>query len=413
MSFYEIGDVVISDLSIRNKNTGAFINPADQIIQLNVYEDFNSPTLYAEAEIYDTIGMLHSFPLIGEEDLDISFQTPGSSYPTTYNLKIFSIENVQQLQNGRGYTYTIRCVSEEQLLQSNINITQSYNDTLDSVVQSIFSRYMPTNKRVDIDPCKGTETVVFPKVTPLTAIDILRKRAVHPSYVSSSFVFFENQDGFNFKCVEQLIEDGKAKIGTKSFYYYQDGQRDTGSEALMFRNIIDYENISRTDVTELIQDGGVKNRVRYFDIFTKSVKDITFDMTEKLSSIVSTDKSSSMNISDSMMQKYASNPTFNFYIPKDTDRKENFIEGMMGARQSFSKLFNSNILRLYIVGDSTIKAGDVINVNFAKAEGLTGGVSTDDPNNGNYIITRIRHILTTSGKLKHYISLDCNKVGLA
>ena len=198
-----------------------------------------------------------------------------------------------------------------------------------------------------------------------------------------------------------------------SFYYYQDGQRDTKSEALMFRNIIEYENISRTDVTELIQEGGVKNRVRYFDIFTKSVKDITFDMTEKLSSVVSTDKNSSMNLSDSMMQKYAPDPTFNFYIPKDTDRKENFLEGMMGARQSFSKLFNSNVLRLYIVGDSTIKAGDVITVNFTKADGLTGGISTDDPNNGNYIITRIRHILTTSGKLKHYISLDCNKVGLA
>ena len=236
-----------------NKNTKAQINPSDQITSIDIYEDFNSPTLYAEISFDDRIGLINDFPIIGEELFEITFQTPGLSYPTTYKFNTFAVSDVQQQMNGKGYTYTLKCVSKEQLTQSNINISHSYNETINDIVDNIFNTFLKTEKIVNIDPCKGNETIVFPKVTPFVAIDIIRKRAVHPKYLSSSFVFFENQDGFNFKCIEQMMEDGKEKIGSKKFYYFSNGQKDKNTEALMFRSIIEYENIGRTDLTDLIQ----------------------------------------------------------------------------------------------------------------------------------------------------------------
>ena len=412
MKNYEVGDVVINNITISNKNTKAEINPSEQIVSIDIYEDFNSPSLYAEILFDDKIGLLNDFPIIGEELFEITFQTPGLSYPTTYKFNTFAISDVQQQMNGRGYTYILRCVSREQLTQSNVNIVHSYNETINDIVNNIFTRYLKTDKIVDIDPCKGNETIVFPKVTPFVAIDIIRKRAVHPKYVSSSFVFFENQDGFNFKCIEQMMEDGKAKIGSKKFYYFSNGQKDKNSEALMFRSIIEYENIGRTDLTDMIQQGGIKNRVKTFDIFSKKVSDVTFDMTQKFSQMVGSDKKNTLNISESMIKDFANEPTFNFFIPKDTNRKENFLENMMGARLAYQQLFNSNFVRAYIPGDSSIKAGDVIELNLPKASGTTEAKGTDDLVDGNYIVTRLRHNITTVGKTKHYISLDCNKVGL-
>ena len=412
MKNYEVGDVVINNITLSNKNTKAEINPSEQIVSIDIYEDFNSPSLYAEIAFDDKIGLLNDFPIIGEELFEITFQTPGLSYPTTYKFNSFAISDVQQQMNGRGYTYILKCVSKEQLTQSNVNVVHSYNETINDIVNNIFTRFLKTDKIVDIDPCKGNETIVFPKVTPFVAIDIIRKRAVHPKYVSSSFVFFENQDGFNFKCIEQMMEDGKAKIGSKKFYYFSNGQKDKNSEALMFRSIIEYENIGRTDLTDMIQQGGIKNRVRTFDIFSKKVSDTTFDMTEKFSQMVGSDKKNTLNISESMIKDFANEPTFNFFIPKDTNRKENFLENMMGARLAYQKLFNSNFVRAYIPGDSSIKAGDVIELNLPKASGTTESKGTDDLVGGNYIVTRLRHNITTVGKTKHYISFDCNKVGL-
>ena len=180
----------------------------------------------------------------------------------------------------------------------------------------------------------------------------------------------------------------------------------------MFRSIIEYENIGRTDLTDIIQEGGIKNRVKTFDIFSKKINDTVFDMTQKFSSMVGSDNKNTLNISESMIGDFAKEPTFNFFIPKDTNRKENFLENMMGARLAYQKLFNSNFVRAYIPGDSSIKAGDVIELNLPKASGTTEAKGTDDLVDGNYIVTRLRHNITTVGKTKHYISLDCNKVGL-
>ena len=412
MTNYEVGDVTIKDITLSNKNTKALINPSDQITAIDIYEDFNSPTLYAEITFDDKIGLINDFPIIGEELFEITFQTPGLSYPTTYKFNSFAVSDVQQQMNSKGYTYILKCVSQEQLTQSNINIVHSYNETINNIVDNIFTRYLKTDKIVNIDPCKGNETIVFPRVTPLTAIDMVRKRAVHPKYVSSSFVFFENQDGFNFKCIEQMMEDGKNKIGSKKFYYFSNGQKDKNTEALMFRSIIEYENIGRTDITDLIQSGAVKNRVKVFDIFSKKVSDTTFDMGQKFASMVGTDKKNSLNISESTIKEFANEPTFTYFIPKDTNRKENFLENMMGARLAYQKLFNSNFVRAYIPGDSSIKVGDVIELNLPKATGTTESKGTDDLADGNYIVSRLRHNITTVGKTKHYISMDCNKVGL-
>lgn len=412
MKSYETGDVEIQNITLRNKNTGAEINPSEQITYVDIFEDFNSPTLYAEITFDDKIGLINDFPLIGEEEFEITFETPGLAYPTTYKFNAYAISDLQQNMNSKGYTYVLKCVSKEQLIQSNINIFQSYNETIDSIVFNIFNRYLKTDKIVDIDPCKGNETIVFPKLTPFMAIDMIRKRAVNPRFISSSYVFFENQEGFKFKCIEQMMEDGKKKLGTKQFFYYSSTQLDENTEALSFRSIIEYENLGRTDLTDIIQEGGIKNRVKTFDLFTKTESDTEFDLTKKFSSLVSIDKKNTLNITDSTIQSLANKPTFNFFIPKDTNRNENFLESMMGAKQAFLKLFNSNCVRVYIPGDSSIKVGDVVELNLPEASGTTSVKSDDDSVGGNYIVSRLRHNITTFGKSKHYISMDCNKVGL-
>ena len=412
MKNYEIGDVQILEIKLTNPETSATVNPSDQIISIDIYEDFNSPSLYAEILFDDKIGLVNSFPIIGEEEFEITFSTPGLPYPTTYKLNCFAVSDLQQNLNGKGYTYKLRCVSKEHLIQSNINIVQSYSETIDNIVNNIFDRYLITDKIKNIDPCKGTETIVFPKLYPFQAIDMIRKRAVHPKFTSSAYVFFENQEGFNFKCIEQLVEDGKEKIKSKRFYFFSSGQIDENTETLMFRSIIDYENIGRTDVTDIIQDGGLKNKVKYFDIFTKSLEEKEFDLSKKFSSIVNIDKNNSLNVTDSLINKFAKDPTFNFFISKDSNRRENFLEDMMGAKRAFLKIFNSNFVRVQIPGDSSLKAGDLVELNLPSASGLTETKKADELVGGNYIVSRLRHNITTTSKAKHYISMDCNKFGL-
>lgn len=412
MKFFEAGDVSVKEILLKNKNTSASINPSDQVVTIDIYEDLNSPSLYAEIKMQDRIGLLTNFPIIGEEELQITFSTPGFPYPTTYKFNTFAVVDVQQDMTSKGYSYTIRCTSKEQIIQGNINITQSYNESIDEIVRNILVRYCNTDKVIDVDTSKGNETVVVPRLTPFTTIDMLRQRAVHPRFISSTFVFFENQDGFNFKCIEQLMADGKKKIGSKKFYYFQGLQKDNNTEVLSFRSIIEYENIARTDVANIVQSGGLKNQVKTFDLFTKNVEQRDFDMSQSFQSIVPMDNKNSLNVSDNTVKDFSKKNTYNFFIAKDSNRKQNFLDEMLGPRQAFKTIFNSNFVRVYVPGDSSIKAGDVIELNLPEASGITGPKKVDPNVSGNYLVTRLRHNITTTGKPKHYLSMDCNKMGL-
>jgi hypothetical protein len=51
--------------------------------ELNLYEDIYSPIISGDITLTDTIGMIESFPIIGEEILEISFSTAGAVLPPT------------------------------------------------------------------------------------------------------------------------------------------------------------------------------------------------------------------------------------------------------------------------------------------------------------------------------------------
>ena len=51
--------------------------------ELNFYEDIYSPIVSGDITLTDTVGLIESFPIIGEEILDVSFSTAGAALPPT------------------------------------------------------------------------------------------------------------------------------------------------------------------------------------------------------------------------------------------------------------------------------------------------------------------------------------------
>lgn len=166
-------------------------------------------------------------------------------------------------------------------------------------------------------------------------------------------------------------------------------------------------------MVEIIQKGGLKNRVRYFDVFSKKLDNVEFDATEKFMQFTGPDSNNKLPVTDTQIQEFAANATFNYFIAKDSNRPENFIENMLGGRTVFNQIFNAMFVRVMIPGDSSIKVGDVVELNIPQATGQTGARQAETLVGGNYIVTRLRHNITTMGKSKHYIAMDCNKVGFA
>ena len=408
----EPGDIYIKNFEISNKTTNAVLNPLDQLFAVEIWEDMAKPTLYAEFFFQDNINILQNFPIIGEEDIMIEIETPGISSSTVFKFRTFEIANVLKDPNGKGLTYTVRCVSDEHLRAGSSLIKESQTGTISSMVPYILTKYMDSTKNIIVDATKGIQTIPFPKQNPLTAISMLRQRAVSLEYPSSSYVFFENQSGFNFKTIEGLIKEGRASIGSRTFNTQQNADMSAITKAVSYRTLKKYENIARADGNKKASEGVYKAVTKVFDLNTKSFESYDFSLKDVFNKFQTPTQKVQIPNTNDFIKTYGEGVPKQFFTIKDTSRPDTFIDTSIAVRNSFNVLLNSDITRILIHGDSGLKAGDLIAIDFADPTGTSDVKKNDTLISGNYLIIRLRHMITPSSKSKHEISCDCVKMGI-
>ena len=355
---------------------------------------------------------MEDFPIIGEEEIEIEFKTPGMSETTKYKFRSFELTNVNKNTNGKGATYTLRCVSEEHLYNGSDIVTQAFQDTISNIVPIILSKYLKTKKEIILDETKGIQNLSIPRLNPLQTIDMLRKRAVSKQFASSSYVFYENQAGFNFKTVEGLLKLGKQSIGSRVFNATQNVMANKETQAKAFRTMLGFEQLASMDSNKKAAEGVFKAVTKSFNISTKEFTESNFNLKNVFNSIEKFDKASQLPNTDDFIDKFASGVPKAFFVPVDSLRPDNFVDTAVAIRNSFAVLLNSNVVRVLVHGDSGLKVGDAVTLDLPAMTGTTGKKKDDKMIAGNYLVVRLRHMLTFSTKSKHQIVFDCVSVGL-
>lgn len=407
----ENGDVKITKIALSNKNLNASVSILDQCVSFDVFEDMSKPTMFATFEMFDSIGLLSTFPIIGEETVEVEFATPGLQ-PTSVKFRCYEVANVVRAENGKMMNYIMKCVSEEHLRNGSNVVAQSFNQPLSKTVVDILSQYLKTTKDVIVDDTRGTQNIVMPRLTPLQSIDFCRRRSTSVKYSSSSYVFFENQKGFAFKTVEGLIEDGLPTIGSRTFNFIDNSTIDKESQQLSNRRVIDYQNITNVDTVRNINNGLHYAVTDTFDLLEKKFSTTSFKLSEHYSKFLTTNKDDQITNTSRFVDDFASATPRRFFVPVDKSRPEQFIENMLPARNAYVLLLNQNTTRIKINGDSGLKVGDVITLNAPEQSGTTGKRTDDKIITGNYMIVRLRHMVKNTTVPKHYVVFDCVRVGI-
>ena len=124
------------------------------------------------------------------------------------------------------------------------------------------------------------------------------------------------------------------------------------------------------------------------------------------------DKSAQIPSSDNFISQFASSVPKQFFTLKDTSRPDNFIDMAMATRNSFVVLLNSDVTRVLVHGDTGLKVGDMVKMSLPDASGTTDRKKPDKMTSGNYLVVRLRHMVTASTKTKHEIVFDCVRMGI-
>jgi len=388
----DIKNITLSDLSGGNKK-----DIFGQVVSFNIYEDILFPVVRADFLINDSIDLINTFPIVGAETIEVAFVSSGYEETVKYKLHVKSVNEQRSNISGRSKTYMITATSEEFITNNTVVVNKKYSQSSADIIKSIAKDFLKTKKKINIgDIPKGTQEVLISRLNPLQSIDMIRRRSVSEKYLSSTYVFFENQRGFNFTSLEFLMDNLKKKVNGR--IYYHDTAPNTDLKNMHSRNLLDFKHVSLFNNTKRLSQGSLNNVVKKFDLMTGEVTTIDYKNSEKQSKFkFASEKAFPLN-STSYEKKYGSEPSKIMIIPYSSHLPETYIPESIGAKFSFATKISENIFHAAVYGDSDLAAGDVIEIRLDTQSGFTDEQKQNRLVSGNYLISKLRHsVLMLSG----------------
>jgi hypothetical protein len=412
---YNAGDVEIKLFDLVSLDGKVRQSIITQVVSFDVYESVMLPVMYCEIFMKDSINLIEKFPIIGEEFVEIEFKNPELNSVQFFRFKLASVTN--KFTDGQGKTlfYMMKCASEEILENSVTYIQKRYEEGNPyTLVSDIIKTYLKSPKRLNVDAtsARGVDKITVSQLTPLQAIDYVRKRAVSKQYKSSSYVFFENRNGFNFTTLEHLISTGKKAIGDKIFFY--DSSVGASMAGVEVRNILAYQQLAYNNVADLVQGAALNNRAISINLKTGTTNTIDFDYSKQVGNFAQTDSDNVSKVkTSSFLNKYGNksgqSTVKSTLIAKSSNNGDTFIEESSGFLQSYVSQLTQNIVRILIYGDAAITAGNIITLKLPNISGATSNPENSKLASGNYLVTKVRHMFVMREKVNYKIALECVK----
>ena len=404
MKDYVPSDIEIIELKLYSKNKSYSLR--GQCKTIDIYESILSNTIYAQFRIVDGISLLSEFPIIGEEWIKFSFKTPEQKQ-TDFTFYVNKISNKTINDTLKTQAYTLTCVNKEILTNASSQLNKTYDKEISASITEILKNDLKTTKAITAEDTRGIDKIVFTNQNAFKCIDMMRHRAVSKKYISSSFVFFENQNGFNFSTLEKLFTDGAKSIGNKIFYL--DTNTNYSMKNVTFRNIIAYKQVAFTDTVTKIQNGSFSNIVNKFDLISGDISSITYTNNEAQDKFKFADKKPKGLNTSGFESEYGKTTTISYLVPFDSSKNESFIPEKISILQSFVQKIVQNLIQIYFYGDNTITVGQVITCNLPKVSGLTDEKKAQKLDSGNYLVSKLRHMITLSDRPNYTQSAELIK----
>lgn len=395
MPNYYDGDFSISPVYLKSIDGSRQRDISNQIASIDIYESILTPVTLGEILVYDAIDLLQSFPVIGEEYVEFEWKIPSDKKGRKEKLIVTEVVGIQQEEDNRSRMYVLRLAAFEMYASQKKIVSKKYKTDASEIVRDLLYGELKSEKILRSESTKGIEDITITRLHPFEAIDLVRRRALSPKYKSSSFVFFENKDGYQFKTIEAVYEKSKKNVGDRVYTYMPASTNDNVLN-WNYRNILAYEHVSHASTFNQVQSGGLHNEVVSFDITTGKVDRKTYT-NEKYQQIDS--KAKDLH-TGTFTRKYGDVPSTMFFTTVDSSLPEYDLPEKIGALQGFVQNITSSLLHIEVYGDTATTIGDVIEVHLPEATGLTGS-NGFKMISGNYFISKCRHILVL-GNVRYY-----------
>ena len=196
---------------------------------VNVYQNLDSPFLSGNILFFDTMGIQTSLPIVGNEHLEFKFRNPIDAAgdeelnATNHRFKVYEKRSVKTQQNVQAialFFTSIESVRNERVRVSK-SLEGSFAEMVDKLVKSD-KELLNSKKDLFIDPTLGNYKYTFPNVRPIDGVRAMADLAEPINYKTPHYMFYENNRGFHFRCLESLYRESADTSQTRKFVAFID-----------------------------------------------------------------------------------------------------------------------------------------------------------------------------------------------
>ena len=366
---YNSSDYKIKSLSIIT-NSFEIIDIMYMMVELNIYEDIFATSVSGEVYVADGQDLPYKYGLIGNETLLIEIDRPGLDEPIKRGFKIYSIAD-KKMDSTDLQNYRIKFCSTETVLSPTIKISKSYRGMrISQMIRDIAENYLKiTDDRIFIEKTEGVFDIIIPYMDPMQAINWLATRAY--SVNKSTFLFFQNREGYNFVSYETLKKRSTYGYYSKAMKYPiipgDPSQRDNYLKNQFIFNFVYGEK--DFDILKGIRYGAYADKIFKFDLASRTfdIKDYNAKTSQErygiLNKALLADEATN-EVDKTVYDSYES--CVKYLVVNDSDPTKNPMSPQFWISPTISKLAQLTNFKMIgvIPGDVMMKCGNIIEVEF-------------------------------------------------
>ena len=400
---------------------------------IEYFENIMSPTISMNMKISSSFNFVSNLPIRGGEMIAMEIETLSGRLkfgtiekdqgivPGSGELYVYKLENLDQPSMAQ--SFTLKITSPEFFTNETSRCMKKYKPaTIDSHVRDILTNTMQIDPdKIDkIDKTTNSYSFIGNTKKPFHTISWLCPKAISGSKQGVSgegqqakavgtagYLFFENQEGFNFKSIESLVsrtrkgsESADAKqIGIEIHGpYIQPGKGAVGNLYKAEENFkINHFHVNRgTDIRKALAVGQYANKTIFFDSLSHvvSVYDYKLLGEDGLENQLGSDdeKEESSNelkmLNSRLFVRISDHGTLG--IGTDGFQTSGIDQAYQAkAASRYNQLFSQSV-DIQVPLNTNIKVGDLINCEFPE---MDQGRSSelDQSASGNYLVARLNH----------------------
>jgi hypothetical protein len=409
----------IRQFRIKGQDVTGFDNESGTrtaLVDLRYYENVLSPSVTFSVGIKETDNLLDSLPIKGGEKCDIILE---DSQNGKLNLSLYVNRVRNVIKDPLESNYFLDLTSEESFANDQSRVVKRYDGKISDSVESILkqstsgSMGIKTSKNVKVDKTLIKYNFIGNNKKPFTVCAWLASKSVPENAGKSGgaagYLFYETQDGFNFRSIDALFKEQKPKRKL-IFTGTPDQPIDYNSK------IINYSVEKNIDLKNNLTLGTYSNESIFFDFYEFKYRERSYSVDEGGVS-GSKDKlehGGKDNFDASVTDKFRSKPSRIMTrildvgtLPEGKSSKEQLenwknhpdqptfdaAKVMVQSIMRYNQLYSIKI-NVLIAGDFSLRAGDLVSCDFSQVNPSTS-VGIDKRSSGIYMIASVCHRLTS------------------